>query len=451
MSRLDRSRPPQGGSARAVRFPPIERHRFANGLEALVVVARHAPLAMVQVLTPAGTLEEPLEKAGLATLTASLLDEGTAHRTGPEIAAAVEQLGGELGTGANWDLANAWLQMRSRDLGLGLELLTEIVTAPELPEHETERLKQERLAELLRRKDSPETLAEVTILEAVYGRGGPYGRSILGDESTVARIGREDVAAFFRRYWGLAGGHVLVVGDVDPGEVFRRLEGGLGATPAATSPAPTVFREAPPSTRRVVIVDRPHARQTELRLGKAGLPRNHPQYLVLRLLSSLLGGKFTSRLNLNLRERLGLTYSVQCSFQPRRGPSPWVVRAAVATDATAQATAEALAEIERLRTEPVGARELAETVDYLTGTFAYTLQTLFDLAGRLEELVAFGLPDDAFERQAEQYRAITAGQIRQLAEEMLDPAQMPIVAVGPAAELEGALAPFGEVSRISAA
>ncbi len=451
MRPLDRSQPPGGGSPRAVRFPPIERHRFANGLEALVVVARHTPLALAQVLTPAGTLEEPVEKAGLATLTAALLDEGTANRSGPEIAAALEQLGGDLGTGATWDLANAWLQMRSRDLPVGLELLAEIVTAPAFPEHEAERLKQERLAELLRRKDSPETVAEVTILEAIYGHGGHYGRSILGEESTVAGLDRDDAETFFRRYWGLAGSHVLVVGDVEPEEVFHRLEAGLGSAPTGAPMTPTVFRQAPRSARQVLIVDRPHARQTELRLGKAGLPRNHPQYLVLRLLSSLLGGKFTSRLNLNLRERLGLTYSVQASFQPRRGPSPWLVRAAVATDAAGQATAEALAEIERLRTEPVTPRELVETVDYLTGTFAYTLQTLFDLAGRLEELVAFGLPDDAFERQAEEYRAITAAEIRQLAEELLDPAEMPIVAVGPAAELAAALAPFGPVTRISAA
>jgi len=185
------------------------------------------------------------------------------------------------------------------------------------------------------------------------------------------------------------------------------------------------------------------------RLGRAGLCRFDPDYLPLRVATSLLGGRFTSRLNLRLREELGLTYSISASQAARRGPAPFQIQSAVASESVGLATRETLAALERLAAEPAGERELAETVDYLVGTFAFTLQGLRDLAQHLENLITFDLPDTYFDQLHLELRAITPEQTRQVAERWLQPSSMTVVAVGPAESLAPQLEDLGEVEVVS--
>jgi zinc protease len=213
---------------------------------------------------------------------------------------------------------------------------------------------------------------------------------------------------------------------------------------AAPSPPPPV-RPVERKTRAVVVVDRPGAAQTELRLAHPAIPRRHPDRTRLGMLNALLGGKFTSRLNLNLRERHGFTYGVTSRFVDRGGPGPFVVSAAVANGVAGAATREALAEIARLREEPVGAEELAETRDYMLGVFPYTLQTHSDVLTRLAELTLWQLPDDHYDRALAEVAATTPEQLLELARRHLRPDAAAVIAVGPASDLRAQLEEFGEV------
>ncbi|HEX5758503.1 MAG TPA: insulinase family protein, partial [Thermoanaerobaculia bacterium] len=220
----------------------------------------------------------------------------------------------------------------------------------------------------------------------------------------------------------------------------------FGAAGGAAPPPPPEVRPAPLAGITVHVVDRPAAAPTELRLGHAGLPRRHPDYSPLVVLNTLLGGQFTSRINLNLRERHGYTYGAHSRFVGRQGPGPFLVSAAVATEVAGAAAREVLGELARIQEEPVPAAELEETRDYLIGVFPYTVQTIGDLAKRLEVLATYGLPDDYFESYLDRVRQVTAEEVQTLARRHLDPRRIAVVAVGPAERLEGQLSALGPVT-----
>ena len=204
----------------------------------------------------------------------------------------------------------------------------------------------------------------------------------------------------------------------------------------------------PPVIERteVHIVDRPESAQTQLQLGHASLPRNHPDFPRMLLLNAIFGGKFTSRINLNLREKHGFTYGAQSFFARRRGPGPFAASAAVATDVAGAAVEQLLLEMRKIREQPVDDDELRETQDYLVGVFPYTLQTIGDLARRLETLAVFDLPLDYYESYPALLYDLSREDLLEAAREHLHPDRLVIVAVGPAEELSPQLEGFGPVT-----
>lgn len=432
-------------------MPRFERVPMAGGLELLLAVQRRLPLVHLELLLPAGAVYDPRDRRGLATLTASLVDEGTAGHSSMEIAGAAERLGGWVGSAADWDAAEVATGLLSRHLEAGLGLVAEIVTTPTFPSEELERLRELRLAEHRRRSVQPAVLASDALARALYGEG-IYGNPLIGTPSATQAITREDVLEFYGRRVGARGSTLLAVGDIEPESFKRAVERALGTwsseNPVAEPP------EAEPTRLTgitVKIVDRPEAAQTELRLGHVGVRRSHPDFPVLQVMNSLLGGKFTSRINLNLRERHGFTYGAHSRFAARRGPGPFVVSTAVANDVAGRATGEILKELDRIRDESVEPDELAETRSYLEGVFPYTLQGLDGIAARLRSLALYGLPDDYFDSFLARIRNTTTEEVLAAAREHLAPDRLVIVAAGPATELLPQLESLGPVEVVDQA
>jgi len=441
--RARRSAPP-GGELRPFRFPPFLRRRLPNGLT--VLAARHAnvPLVSLELVVPAGGQHDPPGRAGLATLTASLLDEGTGGRSSLEIAAWVERLGGYLTTGADWDVGYLATGMLSNHWRSGLDVLAEVMEHPTFPAAEVERLRRQRLAEILRREADPSALGDDALSALVY-RGTVYAHSLLGNPESVSALTREEIAGFYRRSYTLAGTSLVAVGDLDPEELADAAEEALaGANTALPERAPEIRPERL-AERTILVVDRPAAAQTELRLGHPAVSRRHPDFVPLTVMNTLLGGKFTSRINLNLRERHGFTYGASSRFVGRIGPGPFLVGAAVATESTGAAVREVLAELERIRTDLVEVEELEDTRSYLSGVFPYTVQTIGDLAKRLETLAIYGLPDDYFDDYVAHLATVTREEVLEVSRRHLDPERIGIVAVGPAEVLEPQLEGLGLV------
>jgi zinc protease len=444
----DRTQAPTAGSVSRYHFPEFLHQRLRCGIDAYVGRLSAFPLVSFELLFPAGAQHDRPEAPGLASLTGALLDEGTAHHNSMEIATAIERLGGQLGTGADWDTGYLAAGMMAPDLDAGLELMAEIALDPSFPEAEVDRVRRLRLAELLRRRHMPDALAEDILLKVLY-IGTVYATSLLGTEPSLAQFARQELVDFHQGHYRLDRAALVAVGDFEPQHLMRRVDElfGRGADHGSRV-APAEPQIEPPQLPviEVHLADRPGAAQTELRLGHSGVCRTHPDYTTLVVLNSLLGGKFTSRINLNLRERHGYTYGASSRFTARKGAGPFVVSAAVATESVGAATREALGELRRIREELVSPTELEETRNYLLGVFPYTMQTVDDLVGRLEDLAVHQLPDDHYARLPERLAAITREDLLGAARRHLHPDALAIVAVGPAEQLRAQLEELGPVT-----
>jgi len=444
--KVDRTSPPPPGEIRPFRFPPFLRTRLANGLTVAAARLPGLPLISIEMVSPAGGQFDPEGQEGIAALSAAVLDEGTVRRSSMEIAAFAERLGGYFTSGADWDVGYLATGLLADHLVSGLELLAEVAVSPTFPEAEIERLRRQRLAEILRRAHDPSALADDRFQREVY-RGTVYAHPLLGDRESISRLDRDSLSAFYRRHYGLAGSALIAVGDFEPAALLREVERAFAlAAPLPAAPAPPEIRPAPLPGISVHVVDRPGAAQTELRLGHPGVPRTHPDHVPLVVLNTLLGGKFTSRINMNLRERHGYTYGASSRFAARMGPGPFLVSAAVATQSAGAAAREVLHELQRIREALVEPEELDETRSYIVGVFPYTVQTIGDLAKRLETLIVFGLPDDHYTRNLERIAGVSREEILEVARRHLDPERIAVVAVGPAETLEPQLAGLGAVT-----
>jgi zinc protease len=439
---LDRAAAPRPGSARPFHFPRFVHQRLLPGLDLYAAHLPRAPLVSLELILPRGGQADPPGARGLASLTADLLDEGTRRRSGPELAALVERLGGSLSTSADWDGSYLACTLLAQHLASALELTAEVSLEATLPAEELERLRRRRLAELVRRRGSPTALADERLAAVLYGDGA-YGPPLIGSERDLLAVDRDSAFAFYEGHLRRGGATLVAAGDLDPAAVAAAAAGLLGDWPREPPPRPTAVEPLALPGIVVAIVDRPHAAQTELRIGHAGPPRQHPDRVALAVLNSLLGGKFTSRINLNLRERHGYTYGAHSSFASRRGPGPFQVSTAVANEVAGAAASEVLHELRRLQEEPVGSEELADAIRYLEGVFPYTLQTVESVAQRLVQLAVFELPDDYFDSYPERLHAVTVETVQRMARLHLRPAQCAIVAVGPAETLLAQLESFG--------
>ncbi len=453
--RVDREGPPTAGALVPFRFPVFTRTRLPNGVEAIVARSDAAPLVSISVFARAGGRTSPLDQPGIASLHAGLLDEGTGDRDALAIARTIEHLGGVLSTGVDWDIAAVQVGLLAKHVGAGLALAGEVIFDAAFPESEIARLRQQRLGEILRSRDRPAVLASQTFASKVYD-GTIYAEPLIGTEASLETITRDDVLDFNRLHMVPSGLTVVVVGDLDPdvmlAEVERRFGGvAMDAARDRARGVPPIAAIEPPAPRRhVIVVDRPGAAQTEFQLGHVSVPRSTPGHSARVLLNAILGGSFTSRLNLNLRERLGLTYGVRSSFVRRTGPGPFVVRAAVDTESTGLAISETLREIVTIRDQGVTVDELEEARKFLIGVFPYTVETVDDLANRIEDLIVFDLESDYYDRHAARLAEVDVEQIAGAATAHLDPERATIVAVGPAETLRPQLEAFGPVEIVTA-
>ncbi len=456
--RVDRSRPPRGQATHRVTFPPPRRFQLANGMTLLASRSRRAPLATLELSTAGGSQHNPLDRAGLAALTAALLDEGTEQRSGHLIATQVERLGGGLGTGAYWDSGTIALELPAAELLGGLDLLAEILTCANFPPEQVERIRAQRQAQIQQQRKLPGSLADHHMVATIYGPHSPYGQPPLGTVESLEATDRDDLLTFYRDHIRVATDTTLiVVGDFEPGWLFAEVESRFGNLPRTSfevsdeelspgvapkgSPIPTPV----PLDPTVVVVDRPGGAQTALRVGHLGVPRSHPDFLALTVMSTLLGGKFTSRLNLNLREEHGFTYGAYSLVTGRHGPGPILVTTDVATPEAGAATEEIFTELRRIRQQEPTPKELEDTRNYLVGTFPNVLQSLSGIAGRLEVIAVHNLPDDFYNGYLSSLATIDATTIQRVARRHLAPDNAVTVAVGPADELVPQLERFGRV------
>jgi zinc protease len=440
---IDRSRPPEPAAIRTFQFPQVRSEVLSGGITLLS--ARHGdlPIVTVRAVIDAGAAVERPGEEGLAWLTAHALLGGTAQHTGDALAWELEKLGAQVEPWTTWDSLNVELTTRADRMADAMLLLAEIVRTPAFPRHEVERLRNEQLAEILRRSTEPRGLADDAAARCIFAENATYGRPLVGSARVVRHLGRDAAEALHRRRFTPHGTAIVVVGDVDPDHVRREVERAFGDWTGAPADAPATLTTPRVDRTTVFLVDRPSAVQSELRIGHVGVPRHHPDYYALLVLNTLLGGAFTSRLNMSLREKHGFTYGVRSGFAFRRAAGPFIIQTAVASDVTARAVEETLRVLRDVHDNGVTDEEVRAARDYIAGTLPLEMQTTEHLAARIADLHTFALPTDYFESYREQIGAVTATHVVEAARTHLQLDRLSIVVVGSAADIRDELAGLG--------
>ena len=415
---------------RPYQFPRFERRRLGNGLQLVVAPVRKLPIATVIALVDAGAVSDEDGREGVAELTAELLLEGTLTNDGAELVERFERLGASVDASTDWDGALVTLTALTEHLASAVTLLGEVLRSPSFPEREVERLKGERLAELLQLRTEPRGLADEMLTRVLYAPSSRYSRPEGGSEASVSAISRDDVQRFYSARYRPGGLTLIIAGDIS-GDEAERLASRTFGDWTGTAPDPVRTSDRPARQERAVhIVAKPDAPQSELRLGNVGLPRNHRDYYSAVVMNAVLGGLFSSRINLNLRETHGYTYGAFSHLDWRRQAGPFVVSTAVASEVTAPAAKEAIGEIERIRSEKITHAELSLATSYLDGVFPIRYETTDAIAGALATLVRYELPDDFYDTYRQHVRAVSTDEVLRVAREHLHPEALQMLVVG---------------------
>jgi zinc protease len=414
--------------------------RTASGIEVVVLPRHELPLVSLLVTVKAGAALDPPGSAGLASATAMMLQDGGAGaRTAPEVAAAVEDLGAELHVECDRDAAELQLAVLSRSAGTALALLGDLVARPRFDEAEWMRARTRRVAEIVHRGDEPRYIADAVFDRVLFGDQHPYGQPSIGTRAAVERLTAADLRRFYATHYGPRTTSVTLVGDITLERARTLVEQAFQGWRATAAPAPTPTPTAAAATgSRLVIVDRPGAPQTELRVGHVGIARASADFPAMYLLETVLGGSFTSRLNENLREKHGYTYGVRAHFFTDEAPGPFEVRTAVRTDVTAPAVQEIAAELRGMHA-PIAADEASKGRALVRNALVDGFTGGSEAAGLLADLQLHGLPLDGWSRLPAALDALTAPLLARAAGRLFHPDALVIVAVGDAKKIEAAL------------
>jgi zinc protease len=397
-----------------------QREVLPNGMVLLASERGAVPIVTVSMLIHAGAFLEPTDKAGVANLTAELLTHGTRSRTATEIKEAIEFVGGALSAGASHGVTSLSLAVLKKDLDLGLDLLADILLHPTFAPDEIERKRAEILAAIQRKQEDPGEVAGEAFAAAVFG-SHPYGRPVEGTATTVRAITRDDIVRFHDTYYRPNRAIISVVGDVSPTEFRQRLLARLGAWQPG---GPEVKGPGDPAgiAKTVVTTLQRDVTQANIFLGHLGITRDNPDFYAVQVMNYILGGGgLGSRLVTKVREEKGWAYDVGSGFTADRYTGSFSVSLQTRNETAAEAIEAVLAEMRRIRDQPVSAAELSDAKAYLTGSFPLRIDTNGKIARLLVNIEYFGLGLDYPERYPEYINKVTAADVQRVAQKYLHP------------------------------
>jgi zinc protease len=430
---------PAGGLAKPFHFPTVAMRTLSNGLRVFVASDHRDPAVAARlVLTSAGTIRDPVGMPGVASMTASLLTQGTEKRSAQQIAEAIDFVGGSLNTGAAGDATFVSVAVVRKDLGLGMDLLSDVVLHPAFKSEELERQRQQLLSGLEASYADPNYLASAAFERIVYG-AAPYGLPEEGTPESARKLDRDTLARFHDANYAPNQALLAFAGDVSPEEAFAAAEKYFGgwAKKDVAAPEPA----APEAARgmRIVVIDKPDAVQTQIRIGRLGIRRNSPEYIPLYVSNRIFGGGYNSRLNTEVRIHKGLTYGANSSFASHRYAGAFVADTFTRTEATVEATKLVVDLIEKMGTGEVEPAELKFAKDYLAGVYPIQSETAEQVADRVLIVAEYGLPADYNETYQEKILAVTPAQVKEMAQRYFNARDLDVVLVGNVSQFRDAL------------
>ena len=429
-----RSKVPGAGPAPAINLPQGKSFTLANGLTVIHNYNPAVPLVSSQLVVKSGSGANPLAQPGLSSFTAQLLQEGTATRSAPQIADEVAQLGAFLGTGSGADSSFAQMTSLKTTFPQALDLLADVVQHPQFPQEEVERQRASRIGNLAQQRENAGAVAARVEAAALYGPKHPYGYIQLGTEAALKATTRADLQRFWQQHYVPNNAALIVSGDITESELKALAEAKFGAWKAGEV-APSVTALPATSKARLILVDKPGAPQTALRLSTIAVDRKTPDYAPLQVMNAALGGLFTSRLNTNLREEKGYTYGVRSQFQYRSAPGPFAIAASVRTDVTGPAVSETLKEIRAMIARPLSSKELSNARNSQVLSLPGQFDTNASISASMANTYVYNLGLDYYTTLPQRFASVTDKQVQQAARKYLQPEKLTIIGVGDQAKI----------------
>jgi predicted Zn-dependent peptidase len=425
----DRSVAPKPGPPVPLKLPAIQKRTLSNGLPVWIVELHKVPVAHVTLVVKAGSGSDPRAKYGIANLTAEMLDEGAGSRGALQIADAVDYLGASLSTSSGTDASYVDLQVPVARLGDALPIMADVALRPTFPEDELKRVREDLLTSIVEAEDDPATLVQFAFPRIVYGAQHRYGTMSFGTATTLKGFTVADLKEFHATHYVPSNSLVIVTGDVTPDAVIARLESAFGTWKGAPVQIPPVPAAPQLTSRQIYIVDKPGAAQSQIRIGWVGVPRSTPDYFALRVMNTILGESFTSRLNQNLREEHEYAYGASSRFDMRASAGPFYAAAGVQTDKTSDSLTEFFKELEGIR-KGAPPDEVEKAKNYLAMLMPRNFETTGSLANSLAQMFVYNLPADYFATYTQRVRAVTAGDVQRVAAKYIQPDKFAVVVVG---------------------
>ncbi|MCZ6879399.1 MAG: pitrilysin family protein, partial [Acidobacteria bacterium] len=452
---VDRSRLPQPGTPPQPDFPELRRTTLSNGLKVIVSRRSSVPLINFNLLVDAGYAADRDSVPGVASLAMDMLDEGTSRRSALEISEELAHLGARLRTGSNLDLSTLSLSALKSELDSSLEIYADVILNPTFPEQEFKRLQQEQLARIQREKTTPTQMVLRVFPGLLYGRDHAYGNPFTGSgtEESVSSLTNEDLLNFYRTWFKPNNATLVVVGDTTLQEIVPRLEKHFQPWQAGPVPAKNLPVVEQRLRSAVYLVNKPAAVQSIIFATHVAPPANNPDELAIDTMNLILGGTFTSRINMNLREDKGWSYGARSSLYGARGQRPFVVRAPVQTDRTKESIVEILKELRQITADrPPTEEEFVKIRENRILRLPGSWETIAAVGNSIADVVRYGLPDDHYETYPEKLRNLKLAQVSEAAQRLIHADRLIWVIVGDLAKIEKGIRELnlGEIYRVDA-
>ena len=429
---------PTPAPVQEVHFPSFAERTLANGLKVVVIEQHEQPLVSLRMVLRAGRTFEPADRTGLANATASLLTKGTTTRSAQQLAEAIDFVGGNLTTGAGLESGYASAGVTSDQLDLGFELLADVILHPTFPADELDRWRRQALSQLQVSMEDASYVASGVLPRVIFG-DHPYGRPSDGTAESLASITQADLVAYHKRRYVPNGTLIAVVGDVRADDAFARVERAFGAwAKGEEAVVPAVPAQA--RQRRVIVVDKPDAVQTEIRVGAVGIPYTDPDLFAAEVYGSVVGGAPSSRLNIEIRRKRGLAYGAGSGFLEPTQPGYFSASTSTKTESTAEALKLMLDVLRGMQTEPVPDKELLAAKTFITGALPLQIETADGTASRVLEVMRYGYGREFLESYNGKLEAVSAAELQKFATKRVRPGDLDVVLVGNAAAFAKAVA-----------
>ncbi|PZU10660.1 pitrilysin family protein [Sphingomonas sp.] len=438
----ERAQPPAPGPAVSPTVPAPFAGTLGNGLHYVVLERHELPIVTAMLVSPTGSAGDPDDRLGRAELVADLMTKGTPTRSATQVAEAIESLGAAIDAGTSRDASTLTLTTRSDQLAPAMDILADVARSPVFAQGELDRARAEALDGLAVALKRPGTLAGLVATRAAYGTA-PYGKPGSGTPRTLAAITRADVTAGYKAIWAPGGSTVVLAGDITPDAARALVERAFGSWAGATVAGSTPSGTPPLPGPRNILVDMPDVAQAAVTIARPTLTRTDPSYYPLLVANSVLGGGFSSRLNLEVRIRRGLAYGASSRFAAGRMPGPFAAATQTKNPSVPDVILLMRDEMARLGHEAVPPAELAARKAALIGGFGDAIETTDGLAGTAAALISQNVPLEEMAAYSGRIDAVTPDAVKMAAATYLDPAAASIAVVGDAKQFAAGLAAKG--------